>query len=76
MPDYRETHDLFSRYLRARVPVIIVRSIEPGRVMSLISEAASELRSMAYLSYSRTEGLKELLTNQSVSDCSGSSSMR
>lgn len=68
MPDYRETHDLFSRYLRARVPVIIVRSIEPGRVMSLISEAASELRSMAYLSYSRTEGLKELLTNQSVSD--------
>lgn len=68
MPDYSETRDLFSRYLRARVPVIVVRSIEPGRVMSLIAESASDLRSMAYLVYSRTEGLKELLTGQSVSD--------
>lgn len=68
MPDFAETQDLFSRYLRARVPVIVVRSIEPGRVMSLISGAASDLRAMAYLVYSRTEGLKELLSNQSVSD--------
>jgi len=36
--------------------------------MSLISGAASELRAMAYLAYTRTEGLKVLLTGQSVSD--------
>lgn len=68
MPNFAETQDIVLRYLKARVPVIVIRSIEPARVRQLLAACASSQRSMAFYEHSRTDGLHELLSGQSVSD--------
>lgn len=68
MPDFVETQQIVTSYLSARVPLIVIRSIEPGRVMDLLRASASGLRSMGYYEHSRTEGIKELISGQSVAD--------
>ncbi|MBK6440863.1 MAG: AAA family ATPase [Actinomycetales bacterium] len=68
MPDLGETQNIVHRYLSARVPLIVIRSIEPNRVRGLLGSCAASLRAMAFYEHSRTEGLKDLLTGQPVSD--------
>ena len=68
MPDLQQTRSLVASYLRARVPLIIVESIEPGRVMELLRDVADEIRSMNFYEHSRTEGIKDLLTQQTMGD--------
>lgn len=68
MPDFVETQQIVTSYLSARVPLIVIRSIEPGRVMDLLRACASGLRSMSYYEHSRTEGTKDLLSGQGVAD--------
>ncbi len=68
MPDFTETKEILTRYLRARVPVVVIRSMEPVRVMELLTQSAGDMGAMAYTVYSRTEGLKDLMSNQVVSD--------
>lgn len=68
VPNLAETQDVVMRYLKARVPLIVIRSIEPARVMQLLSQCASTYRSMPFYEHSRTDGLRELLTGQSISE--------
>ena len=68
MPDFAETKEILTRYLRARVPVVVIRSMEPVRVMELLTQSAADMGAMAYTVYSRTEGLRDLMSNQVVSD--------
>lgn len=68
MPDLARTHEVLRRYLNARVPLIVVRSIEPGRVLDSLGALAGELRTMAFYEHSRTEGLLEMTTRQSVAE--------
>lgn len=68
MPDFEATQREVHNYLSARVPLIVVRSIEPNRVMDLLRGCASDLRQMGYYEHSRTEGLKDLLSGQTVAD--------
>ncbi len=68
MADSTSVQSLLHRYLQARVPFILVRSIEPNRVLGILQSAAQALSSMAYYEYSRTEGLKDFLTGHVVSD--------
>jgi len=68
MMDYRRTSNEIRRFLKARVPVIIIRTVEPMRVSEIISQLATEFRQMPFFSYTRTEGLREVLTGSSVTD--------
>ena len=68
MADRNKVQELVHRYLSARVPLIVIRSIEPNRVMDVLVACASGLRSMSYYEHSRTEGLKDLLSGQVVQD--------
>lgn len=68
MPDFQETRTLVASYLRARVPLVIVQSIEPARVMDLLRHVATEVPSLNFYEHSRTEGIKELLTQQAMGD--------
>jgi len=68
MPNLVETTGIVHRYLSARVPLIVVQSIEPNRVMEIIASCAARARQMSYYEHSRTEGIKDLLTGQAVSD--------
>ena len=66
--DYRQTTDEVRRFLKARVPVIIVRTVEPMRASEIVSQLAAEFRQMPFFSYTRTEGLREVLTGSAVTD--------
>lgn len=68
MAESTKAEELIHRYLSARVPLIVIRSIEPKRVMDLVESCARALRTMSYYEYSRTEGLRDLLTQQTVVD--------
>lgn len=68
MPNFTETRDIVFSYLSARVPLIVIRSIEPTRAMNVVRSCAAELRSLAYYEHSRAEGLKDLLSGQVVED--------
>lgn len=63
-----QAQDRISRYLKARVPLIVIRSIEPNRVMEIVAGCAAGVRSMNFYEYSRTEGVKDLLSGQTLSD--------
>ncbi len=68
MPDFSETRDLVRNYVMARVPLIVVRSIERTRSVKLLSSIADEVRQMPFYIHTRTEGLKQLSNGQVVSE--------
>lgn len=66
--DGRQTADEVRRFLKARVPVIIIRTVEPMRALEIINQMATEFRQMPFFSYSRTEGLREVLSGSAVTE--------
>jgi hypothetical protein len=56
------------RCLKARVPLITIRTIEPSRARDMVRDAAGELRALTFYEHSRTEGTRELLSGQVTSD--------
>lgn len=68
MPDSAKVSELVDRYLAARDPLIVIRTIEPSRALDIVQLCASRKPSMSYYEYSRTEGLKDLLSGQAVAD--------
>ena len=56
------------RCLKARVPLITIRTIEPNRAREIVRTAASELRALAFYEHSRTEGTRDLLSGQLTSE--------
>ncbi len=68
MPDFNQTRTILGSYLSARVPLIVIRTIETDRAMDVVRSAAADLRSLGYYEHSRTEGLKDLLNGQVVED--------
>lgn len=68
MPNLAETTELVHRYLSARVPLIVLQTIEPNRAMDVFFQCANRLRSLAFYEHSRTEGLRELLSGQVATD--------
>ena len=65
--DGRQAADEVRRFLKARVPVIIIRTVEPMRALEIINQMA-EFRQMPFFSYSRTEGLREVLSGSAVTE--------
>jgi len=68
MPDFNATRDLIKNYLRARVPLVVVRSIERNRCVALLTSLAGEFPQMPFYIHTRTEGLQQLSDGQLVSE--------
>lgn len=68
MPDFNGTVDIVTRYVKARVPLIVIDSIEHSRVHDLLLHVASQVPSMPFFEYTRTEGLRELTRGTNVID--------
>ena len=66
--DGRQTAEEVRRFLKARVPVIVMRTVEPTRALAIINEMANDFRQMPFFSYTRTEGLREVLSDSAVTD--------
>lgn len=68
MPTLTQTSDILLRFLKARVPLIILRSDERGRAMDVLSSVGAQLRSMPFYVHSRTTGLQDLASGAAISD--------
>ena len=65
--NYSDTKEYLKRYLKARIPVITINSIEKNRVIRLIGELSKELN-LNFSSYGMAEGLVDLNTNQPITE--------
>ena len=68
MPDFATTRELVKKYLRARDPLVVIRSIERNRSVDLLASLATEFRQMPFYMHTRTEGLTQLSDGQLISE--------
>ena len=67
MPNYMDTIDEVRKFLLARVPIVIVKTQEPGRGAEVINAALNSERMSAYI-HSPATGLISLGQTQAISD--------
>lgn len=65
--NYEETKEYLKRYLKARIPVIAVNSVEKNRVIRILSEIADEMGYVFNL-FQISQGITDLKTNTLVSE--------
>ncbi|WP_309131206.1 AAA family ATPase [Brevibacterium sp.] len=68
MTNFADTREVLSNYLKARIPLVVIRSMERSRCEDLLISLAQEFRQMPFYLHSRTEGIKQLGDGQLVSD--------
>lgn len=68
MPNYIETQKIVEQFLKARVPLIVINSVEPTRVMDLLGDIANTLPSLPFFEFSAAEGLLELVSRRQMTD--------
>ena len=67
MSDTVEFKATLSRYLKARIPFISIRSAERSRVLELLREVSVELQAPIYV-HTLSQGTRELGSNRTVND--------
>ncbi len=60
--NYKEAKEYLKRYLKARIPIITINSVEKNRVIRLIKELQDELN-ISFTSYQMSQGMIDLKTN-------------
>ncbi len=65
--NYNETKEYLKRYLKARIPIIIINSIEKNRVIRIINEISEETN-LNFSSYQMSQGIIDLKTNSVISE--------
>ena len=60
--NYEETKEYLKRYLKARIPIITINSVEKNRVLRLIKELQQEL-GLTISSYQMSQGMVDLKNN-------------
>lgn len=65
--NYNEAKEYLKRYLKARIPVIIINSVEKNRSIRLIKDTANEIN-MNFSLYQMSQGITDLKTNSIKSD--------
>lgn len=65
--NYKEAKEYLKRYLKARIPVIIINSVEKNRSIRLIKDTANETN-MNFSIYQMSQGITDLKTNSIKSD--------
>ena len=68
MPNSYDTQQELRSFLKARVPLVVVRTSENTRAIDLVQQASSEFRSMSFHIHSRAKGLFEVGSQMPVSD--------
>ncbi|MGB2950818.1 MAG: AAA family ATPase [Rhodococcus sp. (in: high G+C Gram-positive bacteria)] len=68
MPSKVDTADILERFLKARVPLIVLRTIEGTRGLDLLKGVASKFRAMPFYYHSRATGLFDITSPTPVID--------
>lgn len=67
MSDYKTFQSTLTRYLKARIPFISIRSGERARVLEVLKEIGTELNVPIY-THTLSQGMREIVSNRSVHD--------
>lgn len=67
MSDTKEFKQTLTRYLKARIPFISIRSAERARVLDICKEIISELNASFYV-HTLSQGTREIISNRGVND--------
>jgi len=67
MSDTTEFKATLTRYLKARIPFISIRSSERARVLEMVKEVGSTLNAPVYV-HTMSQGTRELSTNRTVNE--------
>lgn len=65
--NYNETKNYLTRYLKARIPIIIINSVEKNRVIKMIKEISNEAN-LNFSLYGMSQGITDLKTNNIISE--------
>ncbi len=65
--NYQETKEYLKRYLKARIPIITINTVEKNRITRLIKELQQELN-LTFISYQMSQGMIDLKTNTVVNE--------
>ncbi len=65
--NFEETKEYLKRYLKARIPFIVIRSLEKNRVLRMLKEISDE-NNLAFNTYKMSEGIIDLKTNTIISE--------
>ncbi len=65
--NYNETKEYLKRYLKARIPFIVVRSLEKNRVLRMLKEISEE-NGLVFNAYKMSEGIVDLKSNITISE--------
>ena len=65
--NYQETKEYLKRYLKARIPIITINTVEKNRILRLIKELQQEL-GLNIISYQMSQGMVDLNTNTVVNE--------
>ncbi|MFT4127529.1 MAG: AAA family ATPase [Gordonia sp. (in: high G+C Gram-positive bacteria)] len=68
MPNGIETAENLRRLIKARVPLVVLRTIENARALDLLYSVTREFRSMSFHMHSRAKGLYEINGKVPISD--------
>ena len=60
--NYQETKEYLKRYLKARIPIITINTVEKNRIIRLIKEIQQEL-GLSITSYQMSQGMVDLKSN-------------
>ena len=60
--NYNEVKEYLKRYLKARIPVIVINSVEKNRSLRLLKELANETN-LNFNLYQMSQGITDLNTN-------------
>lgn len=67
MSDTRKSKDLLLKYSKARIPFIVINTIEPGRTLDMLKEISDELQ-LPFCVHTLTKGVYDLQTDKNLSD--------
>lgn len=65
--NYNETKEYLKRYLKARIPIIVINSIERNRVVRMVRELADEMV-VDFGLYQMSQGISDLKTGTTISE--------
>ena len=65
--NYEEVKEKLNSYLHARIPFIIINSIEKNRILSMLKDINNDLNSNIYV-HSMSKGMYNLQNNEIVSN--------
>jgi ATP-dependent 26S proteasome regulatory subunit len=67
MPDTAQTRESLSRFLKARIPFISIRTAERARALDLLRSLAQEINIPVYV-HTLTQGLRDITSGRTVSE--------